>query len=121
MSSNKRSNFQINPGGAITGRFTVPGDKSISHRALMLGAIAEGETTIHGFLQGEDTLATAQAFRQMGVEIHNDGGVVRVKGVGLHGLSKSEVAIDLGNSGTSVRLMTGLLSGQAFDSKLIGD
>ena len=121
MNSKKLSRFQVNPGGAITGRFTVPGDKSISHRALMLGAIAEDETVIHGFLQGEDTLATARAFRQMGVDIHNDGDVVRVKGVGLHGLSKSNTPVDLGNSGTSVRLLAGLLSGQTFDSELIGD
>ncbi len=116
-----RSRFQVNPGGVITGRITVPGDKSISHRALMLGAIAEGETTITGFLQGEDTLATANVFRQMGVEIENHGDVVKVKGVGLHGLSAYDKALDFGNSGTSVRLMTGLLSAQSFDSELIGD
>lgn len=121
MSSNNRSSFQIKPGGAITGRITVPGDKSISHRALMLGAIAEGETTIQGFLQGEDTLATAKAFQQMGVEIENDGNLVRVKGVGLQGLHAHNKALDLGNSGTSVRLLAGLLSGQSFDSELIGD
>jgi len=99
----------------------VPGDKSISHRALMLGAIAEGETTITGFLQGEDTLATAKVFQQMGVEIENNGDVVKVKGVGLHGLHAYDKALDFGNSGTSVRLMTGLLSAQSFDSELIGD
>lgn len=115
------STFKIKPGGVISGRLTVPGDKSISHRAMMFGAIAEGETTVHGFLQGEDTLATANAFKQMGVEIENDGELVRINGVGLNGLQKSESAIDLGNSGTSVRLMTGLLSGQSFDSELIGD
>ena len=113
--------FKINPGGVISGRLAVPGDKSISHRAMMLGAIAEGETRVHGFLQGEDTLATAKAFRQMGVEIENDGTHVRINGVGLNGLQKSSSAIDLGNSGTSVRLMTGLLAGQTFDSELIGD
>lgn len=121
MSSNNGSSFQVNPGGVISGRIIVPGDKSISHRALMLGAIAEGETTITGFLQGEDTLATAKAFQQMGVEIENDGKLVRINGVGLRGLKKSSSPIDLGNSGTSVRLMTGLLAGQNFDSELIGD
>lgn len=115
------SSFQVNPGGTISGRIKVPGDKSISHRALMLGAIAEGETTVQGFLQGEDTLATAQAFRQMGVQIENDGKLVRIQGMGLSGLQKSNRPIDLGNSGTSVRLMTGLLAGQHFDSELIGD
>ncbi len=121
MSSNRGSRFRIKPGGVVSGRITVPGDKSISHRAMMLGAIAEGETTIHGFLQGEDTLATAKAFQQMGVEIVNDGKLVRVKGVGLHGLNAHKGALDLGNSGTSVRLMTGLLSAQTFNSELIGD
>ncbi len=121
MSSNNDSSFQVKPGGVISGRLTVPGDKSISHRALMLGAIAEGETRVNGFLQGEDTLATAKAFQQMGVEIKNDGKLVHVNGVGLNGLKKSSSSIDLGNSGTSVRLMTGLLAGQNFDSELIGD
>ena len=121
MSSNKQSSFRVKPGGVITGRIAVPGDKSISHRALMLGAIAEGETTITGFLQGEDTLATASAFRQMGVEIENDGSLVSIQGVGLNGLQGSDRPIDFGNSGTSVRLMTGLLSAQSFNSELIGD
>lgn len=115
------SSFKVKPGGVISGRLTVPGDKSISHRALMLGAIAEGETTITGFLQGEDTLATARVFQQMGVEIENNGSLVKVKGVGLHGLHAYDKALDFGNSGTSVRLMSGLLSAQAFDSELIGD
>jgi 3-phosphoshikimate 1-carboxyvinyltransferase len=121
MSSNNRSYFKVKPGGHITGRITVPGDKSISHRALMLGAIADGETTIKGFLQGEDTLATANVFQQMGVEIENNVDVVKVKGVGLHGLRAYDKALDFGNSGTSVRLMTGLLSAQSFNSELIGD
>jgi 3-phosphoshikimate 1-carboxyvinyltransferase len=121
MNSNSSSSFQIKPGGVISGRIIVPGDKSIPHRALMLGAIAEGNTTITGFLQGEDTLATANVLRQMGVEIKNDGKIVCIKGVGLKGLKKTNSPIDLGNSGTSVRLMTGLLAGQIFDSELIGD
>ncbi len=119
--SNNRSSFKVNPGGVISGRITVPGDKSISHRALMLGAIAEGETTITGFLQGEDTLATANVFKQMGVEIKNNGDVVKVQGVGLYGLKAYDSALDFGNSGTSVRLMTGLLSAQSFNSEMIGD
>jgi 3-phosphoshikimate 1-carboxyvinyltransferase len=121
MSSSNHSRFQIKPGGVITGRITVPGDKSISHRALMLGAIAEGETTIKGFLQGEDTLATAKVFQQIGVAIENNEDVVKVKGVGLRGLNAHDGALDFGNSGTSVRLMTGLLSAQSFNSELIGD
>ena len=121
MSSKRSSIFRVKPGGSISGQLTVPGDKSISHRALMFGAIADGETTIKGFLQGEDTLATAKVFQQMGVDIENNGDVVKVKGVGLKGLKPHDKALDFGNSGTSVRLMTGLLSAQAFDSELIGD
>lgn len=121
MSSKRSSRFRVVPGGAINGRLTVPGDKSISHRALMLGAIAEGVTTISGFLQGEDTLATANVFQQMGVAIENNGELVKIKGVGLDGLKPYDKALDFGNSGTSVRLMTGLLSAQSFDSELIGD
>jgi 3-phosphoshikimate 1-carboxyvinyltransferase len=121
MTSKSNSKFKVIPGGSITGRLTVPGDKSISHRALMFGAIADGETTITGFLQGEDTLATAKIFQQMGVEIENKGDVVKVKGVGLNGLHAYNSAFDFGNSGTSVRLMSGLLSAQSFDSELIGD
>jgi 3-phosphoshikimate 1-carboxyvinyltransferase len=121
MSPIYRSSFQVKPGGAISGRIIVPGDKSISHRALMLAAIAEGETTITGFLQGEDTLATAKIFQQLGVVIENNGSLVRVKGVGLYGLQAHNQSLDFGNSGTSVRLMTGLLSAQSFNSELIGD
>ncbi len=115
------SRFRIIPGGTLRGDLAVPGDKSISHRALILGAIAEGETIIHGFLQGEDTLATANAFRQMGVGIEGDGNRMRVRGVGLDGLSKSDAPVNLGNSGTAARLLSGLLAAQAFDSELIGD
>ncbi len=119
--SGNRSSFQVKPGGVISGRITVPGDKSISHRALMLAAIADGETIITGFLQGEDTLATAKVFQQMGVAIENNADVVKVRGVGLHGLHAQNNELDFGNSGTSVRLMTGLLSAQSFNSELIGD
>ncbi len=115
-------NYTVAPGGALKGRFRVPGDKSISHRALMLGAIAEGQTRINGFLEGEDTLASLSAFRAMGVEItHRNQQDVVVKGVGLHGLTAPSSPLDLGNSGTSVRLLAGLLSGQTFNSELIGD
>ncbi|NNC55160.1 MAG: 3-phosphoshikimate 1-carboxyvinyltransferase, partial [Pseudomonadales bacterium] len=100
----------------------VPGDKSISHRSIMLGSIAEGETRVQGFLQGADALATLSAFRAMGVRIDNDGddGLV-VHGVGLHGLRAAANPLDLGNSGTSMRLLAGLLAGQQFDSTLTGD
>lgn len=114
-------NYHVRPGGVLRGRFRVPGDKSISHRALMIGAIARGETRIHGFLEGEDTLATLAALRQLGVSIARQGEEVRVQGVGLHGLRAPASALDLGNSGTSTRLLAGLLAGQPFDSELIGD
>lgn len=114
--------FSVNPGGNLTGKFRVPGDKSISHRSIMLGSLAEGTTHVSGFLEGEDSLATLQAFRDMGVEIEGpESGKVVVHGVGLHGLKGSDQSLDLGNSGTSMRLMSGLLSGQSFDSVLIGD
>lgn len=114
--------YSVNPGGSLCGEVRVPGDKSISHRSIMLGAIAEGETRVQGFLEGEDALATVAAFRAMGVQIEGpESGVVAVHGVGLHGLKATSGAIDLGNSGTSIRLMSGLLAGQAFDSELTGD
>ena len=106
----------------MRGRFRVPGDKSISHRSIMLGALAEGLTEISGFLEGEDALATLTAFRAMGVNITNpvDGRVV-IEGVGIHGLQAPEAPLDLGNSGTSMRLLSGLLAGQSFDVTLTGD
>jgi len=100
----------------------VPGDKSISHRAIMLGAIADGVTRISGFLEGEDSLATLGAFRAMGVPIKGpEGGRVRIAGVGLAGLRAPRSDLDLGNSGTSMRLLTGLLAGQRFAATLVGD
>jgi len=109
-------------GNALLGRLRVPGDKSISHRSIMLGAIAEGETHISGFLEGADALATLSAFRRMGVEIEGpDRGEVRVRGVGLRGLKAPDGPLDVGNSGTSMRLLAGLLAGQAFTCTLIGD
>ncbi len=114
--------FYVQPGGALRGRLRIPGDKSISHRAIMLGSLAEGVTTITGFLEGEDCLATLKAFRAMGVRIDGpERGRVIVQGVGLHGLSAPDGPLDMGNSGTSMRLMSGLLAGQAFDTVLTGD
>ncbi len=108
--------------GPVTGRIRVPGDKSISHRSIMLGAIAEGETQIEGFLEGEDSLATLQAFRDMGVVIEGPHhGRVSVYGVGLNGLSQPPGPLYVGNSGTSMRLLAGLLAGQSFDVELRGD
>ena len=114
--------FTVEPGGALRGRLRVPGDKSISHRAIMLGALAEGMTTVTGFLEGEDCLATLQAFRAMGVRIDGpDRGRVTVHGVGLYGLRPPTGTLDMGNSGTSMRLISGLLAGQVFDTVLSGD
>jgi 3-phosphoshikimate 1-carboxyvinyltransferase len=114
--------FQIQPGGSVSGHARVPGDKSISHRSIMLGALALGTTTISGFLEGEDALATLGAFRAMGVQIEGPvDGIVRVQGVGLHGLTAPAAPLDLGNAGTGMRLLCGLLAGQAFNSELTGD
>ncbi len=110
------------PGGTICGEARVPGDKSISHRSIMLGSLAEGTTRVSGFLEGEDALATVAAFRAMGVKIEGPAeGRVTIHGVGLHGLQAPVEAIDLGNSGTSIRLLSGLLAGQTFDTELTGD
>lgn len=112
----------IQPAAGLRGEITVPGDKSISHRSIMLGSLAEGTTTVHGFLHGEDNHATLNAFRAMGIEIEElSGGVLRIEGRGLHGLAEPGDVLDCGNSGTTIRLMTGLLSGQSFFSVLTGD
>lgn len=114
--------FNLQPGGALTGQARVPGDKSISHRSIMLGALAGGTTRVSGFLEGEDALATLAAFRAMGVRIDGpDDGQVTVHGVGLDGLAAPAEPLDLGNAGTGMRLMCGLLAGQSFDSELTGD
>lgn len=114
--------FIVQPGGALSGRVRVPGDKSISHRSIMLGSLAEGVTRVSGFLEGDDSLATLRAFKTMGVQIDGpDQGHVVIKGVGMHGLKAPSAPLDLGNSGTSMRLMSGLMAGQAFASTLIGD
>jgi 3-phosphoshikimate 1-carboxyvinyltransferase len=121
MSLKGNTNFRTEPGNSITGKVIIPGDKSISHRAIILAAVADGESRIKNFSQGEDTLATIRVFQKMGVNIANDGDTVVVKGTGLHGLYAENPTLDFGNSGTSVRLLAGLLSAQNFDSKLIGD
>ena len=122
MSAESDLHFVVNPGGALTGRLRVPGDKSISHRSIMLGSLADGVTEVSGFLEGEDSLATLSAFRAMGVQIEGpDAGKVKIQGVGLHGLKAPDDDLYLGNSGTSMRLMSGLLAGQAFATTLTGD
>lgn len=122
MSSENNKKYIVHPGGVIQGELRVPGDKSISHRSIMLGALAEGTTKVTGFLEGEDALATLAAFRAMGVDIIGpDKGNVTIHGVGMHGLKAPEKDLYLGNSGTSMRLLSGLLSAQAFDVTLTGD
>src|SRR5690349_23213553 len=107
--------FTVQPGGALPISVRVPGDKSISHRAVMLGALAQGKTTVSGFLNGEDCLCTMKAFQAMGVRIEHSGETaLTIHGVGLGGLKAPAAALDLGNSGTSMRLMAGLMSGQKF-------
>ncbi len=113
--------YTVQPVRSVRGEITVTGDKSISHRSIMLGSIAREITTVRGFLRGEDNLATLNAFRAMGVEVEDDGDVLRIVGKGLHGLVEPSDVIDCGNSGTSMRLMTGLLAGQKFFSVLSGD
>ncbi len=114
--------FVVRPGGKLDGSLRVPGDKSISHRSIMLGSLAEGTTEVEGFLEGEDALATIQAFRDMGVVIEGpQQGKVTVHGVGLRGLKAPPGPLYLGNSGTSMRLLAGLLAAQPFDSVLTGD
>ncbi|MFZ0499461.1 MAG: 3-phosphoshikimate 1-carboxyvinyltransferase [Steroidobacteraceae bacterium] len=114
--------YRVQPGGEVAGEFTVPGDKSISHRALMLGGIAEGETEITGFLAGEDCLATLRALQALGVRIERpEPQRVRVSGRGIESLTAAAAPLDMGNAGTAMRLFMGLLAPQAFDSTLIGD
>ncbi|QEM68695.1 3-phosphoshikimate 1-carboxyvinyltransferase [Geobacter sp. FeAm09] len=111
----------VQPASSVKGEIIVPGDKSISHRSIMLGAIANGVTTVRGFLRGEDNMATMSAFRAMGVRIEDDGETVTIYGQGLHGLKEPTDIVDCGNSGTSIRLLTGLLAGQSFFSVVTGD
>jgi 3-phosphoshikimate 1-carboxyvinyltransferase len=116
------SKYLVRPVPHIRGDIRVPGDKSISHRSLMLGSIADGVTEATGFLESEDCLATMRAMTTLGVQIERPAAkTVRVHGVGLRGLTAPRSVLDMGNSGTAMRLMTGLLAGQPFDSELIGD
>ena len=115
------SNYITSISGPLNGSIKVPGDKSISHRSIMLGSIADGVTRVSGFLEGEDSLATLGAFRDMGVKIERNGSNVTINGVGKYGLQEPINSLNLGNSGTSIRLMSGLLSAQSFDSELCGD
>lgn len=114
--------YAVSPGGKVSGVFRVPGDKSISHRSIMLGALAEGTTQVKGFLEGEDALATLNAFKAMGVSIEGPHkGELTIKGVGLHGLKAPDEPLYLGNAGTAMRLMAGLMAAQSFDTVLTGD
>ncbi|MDY3618502.1 3-phosphoshikimate 1-carboxyvinyltransferase [Agathobaculum sp.] len=113
--------MQVKPSGPLRGVITVPGDKSISHRAVMLGALAKGTTHITGFLMGEDCLSTIDCFRKMGVPVEITDKEVIVEGVGLHGLDAPEGTLYTGNSGTTTRLLCGILAGQTFSSTLSGD
>ena len=122
MSGNQRLDWVSRPASALHGEVIVPGDKSVSHRSMMLSAIAEGTSRITGFLEGEDTRATAAVLAQLGVRIEAPSAGERiVHGVGLHGLRGSNRPLDCGNAGTGMRLLAGLFAGQAFDSTLIGD
>ena len=105
----------------LKGEIDIPSDKSISHRSIMFGAIAHGKTTIKNFLRGDDCLSTLKAFQDLGVRIEDDGEIITVYGTGFSGLSQSEKAIDVGNSGTTIRLISGILAGTAFTTELFGD
>lgn len=105
----------------LKGEITVPGDKSISHRSIMLGSIASGITEVHGFLNGADCISSMNCFRQMGVDIDYDGSIITIHGNGLHGLKAPADTLDVGNSGTTTRLMSGILAAQNFSSRVIGD
>ena len=105
----------------LAGEVTIPGDKSISHRAIMLGALSSGTTEITNFLQGADCLSTIDCFRKLGISIEQKGTSVRITGRGLHGLSAPSSVLDVGNSGTTTRLISGILAGQPFETVLNGD
>ena len=116
------ASYIISPSYTVTGTISIPGDKSISHRSIMLGSLATGVTKVTGFLEGEDALATLQAFRDMGVTIEGPNkGKLTIHGVGMNGLKPSKTPIYMGNSGTSMRLLAGILAAQSFDSVLTGD
>ncbi len=107
--------------GPLRGEVTVPGDKSVSHRSVMFGSIAQGTTEIHNFLQGADCLSTISCFLKMGIDIENKGETVLVHGKGMHGLKKPDTILDCGNSGTTMRLISGILAAQDFTVTLTGD
>ena len=105
----------------LNGSIRVPGDKSISHRSIIFGSLAEGETKVYDILRGEDVLSTMQVFRDLGVDIEDKDGVVTIQGVGLNGLKAPQNALDMGNSGTSIRLISGVLAGADFAVEMFGD
>lgn len=105
----------------LRGSIRVPGDKSISHRSIIFGSLATGETKVYDILRGEDVLSTIQVFRDLGVSIQDDGDVIRIQGVGFHGLQAPTTPLDMGNSGTSIRLISGVLAGQDFSVTMVGD
>ena len=105
----------------LRGTIRVPGDKSISHRSIIFGSLATGETKVYDILRGEDVLSTIQVFRDLGVSIQDDGDVIRIQGVGFHGLQAPTAPLDMGNSGTSIRLISGVLAGQDFSVTMVGD
>ena len=113
--------MNINKSSGLRGELAIPGDKSISHRSIMFGALAEGTTEIKNFLQGADCLSTISCFQAMGVNIYNRTDRVLIHGVGLHGLKAPTQMLDVGNSGTTTRLISGILAGQPFISTLNGD
>ncbi|GAF56896.1 LOW QUALITY PROTEIN: cyclohexadienyl dehydrogenase [Psychrobacter sp. JCM 18901] len=116
------ASYNITPSNTVSGTIAIPGDKSISHRSIMLGSLATGVTNVTGFLEGRDALATLQAFRDMGVTIEGpDNGSLTIHGVGMNGLKPSKTPLYMGNSGTSMRLLSGILAAQSFDSVLTGD
>ncbi|MBU0629992.1 MAG: 3-phosphoshikimate 1-carboxyvinyltransferase [Candidatus Margulisbacteria bacterium] len=115
------SQLLVQQAKAITGEITVPGDKSISHRAIMIGSIANGETKITGFLASADCLATIDCFRKLGIEIKKNKTEIRVKGKGLRGLVRPRERLYTGNSGTTIRLLAGILAGQSFTAEISGD
>jgi 3-phosphoshikimate 1-carboxyvinyltransferase len=120
MSGLTPDTLKVTPGGVLRGQLRVPGDKSVSHRAVLLGALAEGTTRIHGFLDAADTRATADAVRALGVKV-TAGDPMMLEGAGLDGWLQPDTVLDLGNSGTGLRLLVGLLAGQPFDAELTGD
>ena len=105
----------------LKGTIRVPGDKSISHRSIIFGSLAKGETKVYDILRGEDVLSTIQVFRDLGVSIQDDGDVIRIQGVGFQGLQSPTAPLDMGNSGTSIRLISGVLAGQDFAVTMVGD